>query len=174
MESAVLLEVFGYIGSALVVCSMLMSSVVKLRLINMSGSIISGTYAVLCGALPLFVMNAALIVINAYNLYKLVKNKQVYDLVDSTVNDASVGYFLDRYKRDIRIYFPDFEVNQSDLDRVYIIYCEATLAGILLGKYKGEGIVDVMIDYTTPVYRDCSAAAFLYFYRAKHASLDLR
>ena len=39
------IEIFGYIGSALVVVSMLMTSVVKLRVINTVGSLISGTYA---------------------------------------------------------------------------------------------------------------------------------
>ena len=73
MDTAMLIEIFGYIGSALVVISMLMSSIVKLRVINILGSIISGTYAIICGAFPLVLMNACLIVINVYNLYKLLK-----------------------------------------------------------------------------------------------------
>ena len=36
MDTAMLIEIFGYIGSALVVVSMLMSSVVKLRVINVA------------------------------------------------------------------------------------------------------------------------------------------
>ena len=73
MDTAMLIEIFGYIGSALVVISMLMSSIVKLRVINILGSIISGTYAIICGAFPLVLMNACLIVINVYNLYKLLR-----------------------------------------------------------------------------------------------------
>ena len=162
MDTAMLIEIFGYIGSALVVISMLMSSVVKLRLINVVGSIISGTYAIIVGALPLVLMNACLIIINVINLYKLLKTEQTYDLVNSKVDDASVGYFLERYKGDIKTYFPGFELDKSEMDQAYMIYCEGAPAGILLGKYKGDGVVDVMIDYTTPVYRDCTAAAFLY------------
>ena len=70
------LEIVGYIGSALVVISMLMSSIVKLRVINTVGSIISGVYAVLCGALPLALMNACLITINLINLWKLSKKQR--------------------------------------------------------------------------------------------------
>ena len=44
MDTAMLIEIFGYIGSARVVVSMLMSSIVKLRVINIFGSVISGTY----------------------------------------------------------------------------------------------------------------------------------
>ncbi len=57
MDTAMLIEIFGYIGSILVVVSMLMSSIVKLRAINTIGSVISGIYAVVCGAL----MNICLI-----------------------------------------------------------------------------------------------------------------
>ena len=69
------LEVVGYIGSFLVVISMLMSSIVKLRVINTIGSVISGVYAVICGALPLALMNLCLIIINVINLVKLLGRK---------------------------------------------------------------------------------------------------
>lgn len=77
MDTAIIIEIFGYIGSSLVVISMLMTSIVKLRIINMIGSVISGIYAVICGAFPLAFMNACLIIINIYNLIKLQKTKQV-------------------------------------------------------------------------------------------------
>ncbi len=64
MNTAVMIEIFGYIGSGLVVISMLMSSIVRLRIINTIGSTISAVYAVICGAFPLVLMNACLIVIN--------------------------------------------------------------------------------------------------------------
>ena len=66
-----ILEIIGYIGSFLVVISMLMSSIIKLRVINTIGSVISGIYAVICGALPLALMNLCLIIINVVNLVKL-------------------------------------------------------------------------------------------------------
>ena len=108
MDPKTMLEVFGYIGSALVVVSMLMSSIVKLRVINTVGSVISGVYAVLCGALPLALMNACLIIINGVNLYKLLKTQRPFDLVIGTADDAMVTYFLTHYGDDIKTYFPDF------------------------------------------------------------------
>ena len=71
MDSSLYLELFGYLGSFLVVISMLMSSVIKLRVINITGSIISGTYALIIGSFPLALMNICLIIINVYNVYKL-------------------------------------------------------------------------------------------------------
>ena len=73
MNTALYIEMFGYIGSVLIVVSMFMSSVVKLRIINTAGSVISGIYALISGAFPLFVMNICIIVINIYNLIKPMK-----------------------------------------------------------------------------------------------------
>ena len=73
MNTVLYIEIFGYIGSVLIVVSMFMSSVVKLRIINTAGSVISGIYALISGAFPLFVMNICIIVINIYNLIKLMK-----------------------------------------------------------------------------------------------------
>ena len=73
MNNGVFIELFGYLGSALVVFSMLMSSVVKLRLINTAGCVISGIYAFISGAIPIVVMNASIM---AINIYKLIKDRK--------------------------------------------------------------------------------------------------
>lgn len=167
MDSALLIELFGYLGSVLVVVSMLMSSVVKLRVINTIGSIVSGTYALIVGALPLVLMNGCLIVINLYNLYKLLKTEQQYDLVHGKTDDAFMQYFLEHYKEDIKIYFPNFKFNKAAFDEAYIICCNAGPAGILLGTRKGNGTIEISLEYTTPAYRDCSAGKYLYSELAK-------
>lgn len=68
MDPKVLLEIFGYIGSGLVIVSMMMKSVKRLRIINMCGSVISAIYAAIVPAYPLMLMNICLIAINGYHL----------------------------------------------------------------------------------------------------------
>ena len=58
------IELFGYLGTVLVIVSMLMTSVTKLRIINMCGGSVSLIYSLIVGAMPIAVMNAVLIVIN--------------------------------------------------------------------------------------------------------------
>ena len=161
MDTAMMIEIYGYIGSVLVVVSMLMSSIIKLRVINILGSVISGSYALIIGSFPLVLMNSCLIIINVYNLYKLLKAEQKYDLVDSEANDAFVGYFLAHYKDDIQKYFPGFTMDNA-ADKAFIVCCEGNPSNILLGKDNGNGVLDVILDYSTPVYRDCSAGKYLY------------
>ncbi len=156
-----ILEIVGYIGSFLVVISMLMSSIVKLRVINTIGSVISGTYAVICGALPLALMNLCLIIINVINLVKLLGKNRPYELVEGSAKDSLVQYFRNYYREDIKGFFPDFNEGNTENDAVFITCCEGTPIGLLLGKRQGDTI-DLAVDYTTPAYRDCSAGKFLH------------
>ena len=161
LEPQVMLEIFGYIGSFLVVFSMLMSSVIKLRIINTIGSVVSGIYALICGAFPLVLMNGCLIVINVYNLYKLLKTEQQYDMVESKKEDALLGYFLGKYYEDIKKYFPEFML-EAEYDKAYVVCCNGNPAGVLLGNEKEKGVVDIVLDYAIPTYRDCSVGTYLY------------
>ena len=98
MDFSVIIEVTGYMGSFLVVLSMLMSSIVKLRMINTVGCCISATYALIIHSYPLALMNICLIAINIYNLIKLLKTEQHYSLVCIDTKNPLLGYFLNFYK----------------------------------------------------------------------------
>ena len=80
MDKAMFIEIFGYIGTILVVVSMLMSSMVKLRIVSTVGSTVSGIYAMISGALPLVLMNVVIVIINVYNLIKISKEKKENDV----------------------------------------------------------------------------------------------
>lgn len=57
-------EWLGYIASLIVLISLLMSSVKKLRWINLLGSLTFAVYGFLINALPVAVMNAGIVGIN--------------------------------------------------------------------------------------------------------------
>ena len=54
------LEIFGYVGTALVLLSMTMTSLTKLRIVNMAGSVISAIYAALCNTWPVVLLNVGM------------------------------------------------------------------------------------------------------------------
>lgn len=64
------LELFGYLGSLLIIISMMFSSINKLRIINIIGSIISLIYSIIVDAWPIVILNASLITINMYHLIR--------------------------------------------------------------------------------------------------------
>lgn len=167
MKTQVILEIFGYIGSALVVVSMLMSSLVKLRIINTVGSLISGIYAVLCGAIPLAVMNACLITINGVNLIRVLRSEKVYEVVSGCGAEPMTAWFLEHYGEDIKTYFPDYDAEAARSLTAYTVLCDGETAGVMLAKENGAEL-GIMIDYSTPRYRDCSVGRNLYAYLEKN------
>ena len=70
------LELFGYLGTALVLLSMMMTSLVRLRWLNFAGSVVSMIYAFICATWPVFVLNLCLAVINIVQLIRLGRNKE--------------------------------------------------------------------------------------------------
>lgn len=162
MSITTIIELAGYLGSTLVVVSMLMSSVVKLRVINTVGSCISAAYALIIHSYPLALMNICLIVINCYNLVKLLKSQQRFEVVSANMEDSFLAYFLAYYRQDIQHFFGEIEQAVSVSNTAYIVCCGGVPAGLMLGKASEKGVLDIVLDYSTPTYRDCSVGAYLY------------
>ena len=162
MDLSMLIEMVGYLGSILVVVSMLMSSVIKLRVINTIGSGIFALYALIIHSYPTALMNVCLVTINIYNLVKLGRKDQSYDLIDAKSDDGLLNYILDYCRDDIRKFFPDFTGGPRVLDQAYVVCCNGNPAGVLLGAERENGVVDVKLDYSVPAYRDCSVGKYLY------------
>ena len=65
-----LLEIFGYTGSFLVILSMMMTSVSKLRALNVCGAFISAIYSAVYQAYPVVLLNVCLMIINVFQLVR--------------------------------------------------------------------------------------------------------
>ena len=161
MNTKMMIELFGYLGSTLVVVSMLMSSVIKLRVINTTGSVIFAIYALIIRSYPTALMNFCLVAINVYHLLKLRNTEKEFELVKLSPEDGYLSYFLSNYMKDIRKFFPGFSAEKGKWDTVYATFFGGSAVGVLLGTKNGAAL-DVEIDYSTPAYRDCSVGTYLY------------
>lgn len=161
MDTRLILELIGYTGSLLVIVSMLMTSVVKLRVINMIGSLIFCTYALCIHSYPTAAMQVALIIINIVNLRKLLNTKNEYSVVKQNGDQTFSNYFIACNNDDIKKIFPEFEQIKPQ-DTVYLVCCHSDCAGILVGTPATDNSLNVTLDYTTPTYRDTSVGKFLY------------
>ena len=162
MDTATIIELIGYLGSVLVLVSMLMTSVVRLRVINLIGSIIFAGYALMIRSYPTALMNIALAGINIYQLMKLFNEKKTYHLIKSSRNDGFFSYMLSECDEDIRQIFPDYGIEEVEDDIAYIVSCGSDPACMFLGKEMEPGRIEVVLDYARPAYRDTSVGRFLY------------
>ena len=124
MDTNFWIEIVGYIGSGLVLVSMLMTSLKKLRIINMIGSIIFTVYALIIHSYPTAIMNFCLVLINIYKLRRIKDASPHYHVYEGSGKDASLGYLTKYYKDDILHYFPDTDLEAiRDCNAVYMVVC---------------------------------------------------
>ena len=67
----VYLEIFGYVGMALVLVSMMMTSFKWLRIVNMTGALVCAIYGILTNTWPTAMLNISLLLIQIVQLYRL-------------------------------------------------------------------------------------------------------
>ena len=70
------LEIFGYIGTALVLLSMTMTTLKRLRIFNIFGSVISMIYAIAMSTWPVALLNFGMILINTIQLCRQGRSKK--------------------------------------------------------------------------------------------------
>ena len=88
MNVSTIIELVGYTGSLLVIISMLMTSLTKLRVVNSIGCIVFATYALIIKSYPTAAMQACLLIINCIGLYNLSKNKKQYSITELKNGDS--------------------------------------------------------------------------------------
>ena len=163
MDTKFLIELIGYLGSFLVVISMLMTSVKKLRIVNTTGSVIFAIYALIIHSYPTALMNFCLVAINVYQLCRLRKKTGHFHAYETSGKDASVCYLAEFYKNDLKHFFPDTDLEVlKAANLAYVVSYDAAPAGFLIGNRTDGDTIDILVDYSTPNFRDCSVGTFLY------------
>ncbi|MBU1142332.1 MAG: YgjV family protein [Firmicutes bacterium] len=156
-----LLEWLGYVASLIVLISLLMSSVKRLRWINLGGSLLFAVYGYLIGALPVGIMNTGIVLINIYYLYQMYAKKDYFKLLPIKDN-IYYNHFMNSHITDMRS-FMDIEnhLEEEKYEKIFILR-NTVPAGVVVGIAKDSQTFEILIDYVTPAYRDFKIGNFLY------------
>jgi hypothetical protein len=155
-----MIEFLGYVASALVVISLAMRSVVRLRMISLVGGILFGIYSP-----PIAIVNVIVVVLNAFFLWKAFTDKEYFTLLEVRPESLYVAGLVDFYRDDIARFLPAFHF-QPESDQLAILTLRDMVpAGLFIGTPGGEGTLRVLLDYETPAHRDLKAARFLFGWR---------
>lgn len=155
-----IVDLIGYVGSALVVLSFTMRRIVPLRIISMTAAVIVCLYGLLIHAWPVIITNAVIVVIHAFFLYRELTRSHKFDLVPIPSDSPFLLDFLAGHLPDIRRSQPDF-VEPLPQDLAYIYMRDGMPAGVLLGGLNSDRL-NVRIDYVLPAFRDSQLASWLY------------
>lgn len=160
-----MLELLGYAASALIATSLLMRSIVRLRVINLCGALLFSLYGFLIRAYPVGVLNLLTAGINVVQLYRLRKRSEIFRLLEVQPSAEYLRYFIELERRDIETFFPGFRYEPSAASIAVIVLRDLAAAGILLGDVEGDAL-HVRLDYVIAQYRDLKVARFLFFDQA--------
>ena len=135
------LEIFGYVGTVLIIISMLMTSLTKLRIINMCGAVISTIYSIIVGAWPIVVMNVCLLCINMMHVVKSFAQKKSLTDVKLNCSEPSLEHFFKLYGEGIKKDFPEYDFNIKGEDEAHLIYLKNKIVAFFAGKTEAEALV---------------------------------
>ena len=157
-----LLNWIGYIASLIVLISLLMSSIKKLRWINLIGSLLFGTYGFLIGSLPTGLMNVGIALINIYYLSKIYLSKDYFKLQPITNDSEFLHSFLVFYQDDINkfIKLDNIYISGSDV-KLYVLR-NMNPTGLFSGNKYDDVTLNIELDYAIPQYRDFKMGSFVF------------
>jgi hypothetical protein len=156
------MEWIGYLASVLVLISLLMSSIVKLRWINLAGSAVFSFYGFSIGALPVGIMNLVIVAINIYYLIKMYSAKDYFKILPVEENSKYTEYFLQFYDTDIKKYFSKNDFKITDYNVGFYILRNMVPAGIFLASRQDDKTLLVALDFVIPEYRDFKIGKYLF------------
>ena len=155
-------EIIGYVASCLLLLAMMMTSVVKLRILNTIGCILYIVYGLFIGSYPVALMNAAIACVNIVHICRSLFSKHTFELLGIKNDDSLVAPFINHYKTDIERNFPEFTFSDRPYTCSYVIVRNMNIAGIFLATDMGGGNLLVELDYVIPMYRDFKVGGFLF------------
>jgi GNAT superfamily N-acetyltransferase len=159
-------ELLGYAASVLIVTSMLMRSIVRLRTINLLGAATFSVYGFLIGSYPVGILNLLTTTINIVQLVRLQRRREIFRVLEISHDSPYLQYFLDFQAEDIARYFPKFRFERADNGIVLLVLRDLVPAGLVLGRIDGTTLT-VDLDYVVPQYRDLKVGRYLFIDEAE-------
>ncbi len=164
-------ELIGYIGSVLIAVSLMMKNIYYLRRINLFGASTFAVYGLLVGAIPVFILNSFISIVDIYYILEAKRAKAYFTLLPiANSNNALLKKFLNFYKDDINLFFPNFRENKIEEDKSFFILRNLVPVGLFVYKELSDTEILIELDYAIPDYRDLKNARFVYFAQSNHFS----
>jgi hypothetical protein len=153
-------ELIGYLASALVVASLAMTSVVRLRILSLAGSVAFVVYGILIESIPIIVTNTAIAALNIWFLGRELGGRRDLGAVVVTGDSPFLDDFLGHHADEIRQFQPDYDP-LAPYDFALVLTRDGLPAGALLGVRHGESL-EITLDHVLRPYRDSRLGTWLY------------
>lgn len=153
-------ELIGYLASALVVTSLAMTSVVRLRMFSLAGSFTFSVYGLLIGSVPIIITNASIACLNVWFLSRELGGRRELGAVVVPPDSPFLADFLSSHAREIQVFQPEHDPNHTPGVAI-VLTRDGLPAGVVLGDRDGDRL-DITLDYVMRAYRDSRLGYWLY------------
>ncbi len=155
-------ELIGYLASVLVAVSLMMSSIVKLRIINLVGAVCFTVYGLVIHAYPVASVNAFIIIIDTYYLIEMFSQKEYFTILEVHADSEYLKRFLLFYQRDIARFFPDVAIVPSDTHMIFFVLRNMVPTGLFIAETRDRQSLMTILDFVIPGYRDFKIGEFIF------------
>ncbi len=167
MDTRLVLEIVGYAASALVAVSLMMRSILRLRVINLVGSATFTVYGVLIQAYPVAATNLLIVGINLYYLRQMLGSREYFDLLRVRPDADYLRRFLHFHEHEIGRFLPGFAHAPAEGQLAFFVLRDMVPAGLFIGEARGDGVLRVALDFVVPQFRDFRTGRYVFRDRAE-------
>ncbi|MFL6156782.1 MAG: hypothetical protein ACJ72D_11855 [Marmoricola sp.] len=157
------LDVVGWLGSALLIYSVMQARVLRFRVLNLAACVVLTGFNARLGIWPMVAMNVALVAINLWHVRSLLRTREdtsSYAVLEVRSDDAYLAHVLAVHRADIAAFQPDLEAPRPD-DLAFVVQRADETVGVVLLRVDDD-VATVLLDYVTPRYRDFSPGRFVW------------
>ncbi len=158
----IIAQILGYIGTALLAMSLVVSNELRFRWLNTFGCLIFIIYGILINAFPVVLTNGLLLAINGFYLYKIYQKHEIFDIITFDGEELLIKKFLQFYQQDILDHFPQFSSENTNGQIKFVVLRDLVIANIFIASLDEEGNALVKINYTVPKYRDFKIGKYIF------------
>lgn len=159
-------EIIGYIASLLIAISLMMRSILKLRVINLIGAVFFTAYGLVIHSYPVAAVNGFIVIIDLYYLAQMLTAREFFRLMDVQPDSEYLMFFLKFYAADIQRFQPGFSYTPQPGQLIFFVLRDTVPAGLIVGETLEPGTLTIRLDYAIPGYRDLKIGQFIYRQRA--------
>ena len=172
-------EGIGYAASLIILVSMLMTNVYRLRQINLAGALLFALYGFLIRAWPVVAMNLMIAGVDTWVLLQMMRYSAYFDLAPATSVGADyLKRFFLFHERELIAYAPGLTLEELLEAKTAILFRNMLPVGLFAYRQTGPE-AEIVIDFMIAEYRDNKAGRYLYrtkrmYFRSRGSSGSMR
>ena len=159
------LDFVGWAGSAVLVWSLSQARLLRLRVLNLIGSVVLVVYNGALSVWPMVGLNAAMTGVNAWHLYKIWTTRHdesIYTVVQVGTDDTFLAHVLRVHWADLAKFNPSFRFDDVPDRTAFLTMRGDEVVGVLFLRPAGDGVAQIELDYVTKRFRDLSPGEFVF------------